>query len=76
MADMREDVLKFMDIEAAVDHDDGENSEYDTDDFGTPRSSLFYINTDISTISLQNSWQKMKMRTAGMLRPKYTDGKT
>ena len=55
MADMREDVLKFMDIEAAVDHDDGENSEYDTDDFSTPRSSLFYINTDISTISLQNS---------------------
>ena len=54
MADMCEDVLKFMDIEAAVDHD-GENSEYDTDDFGMPQSSLFYINTDISTISLQNS---------------------
>ena len=72
MADMREKVLKFIDIEAAVDHDDGESSEYDTDDFGMPWSSF---NTDISTISLQNLWQKMKMQTAGMLCPKYIDGK-
>ena len=34
---MREDILKFVDIEAVVDHDDAENSEYDTDDFGMPR---------------------------------------
>jgi hypothetical protein len=52
MTDIREDVLKFMDIEAVVDRDDGENSEYNTDDFGTPRSSLFYI--DISTNCLKN----------------------
>lgn len=54
MTDMCEDidVLKFMDIEAVVDRDDGENSEYNTDDFGMPRSSLFYI--DISTNCLKN----------------------
>lgn len=76
MTDMCEDidVLKFMDIEAVVDRDDGENSEYNTDDFGMPRSSLFYI--DISTNCLKNLWQMMKMQTVGTLRPKYTDGKT
>jgi hypothetical protein len=34
---MRDDVLKFVDLEAGVDNDDAENSEYDTDDFGKPR---------------------------------------